>query len=114
MLEYASEPNEAYTREYGGGRTLGRAFVVGMNPGPWGMASRGPHGGGGGAVLTGVVRELQPRAGVAADLEGDVLWRRFVSKKSQVLVSQVPLYPGPTGDTRVVAVCISVSVVRTT
>lgn len=39
MLEYAFEPYEAYTREYGGGRAQGRAFVVGMNPGPWGMVS---------------------------------------------------------------------------
>lgn len=37
VLEYASETNEAYTRRFGGGRPLGRAFVVGMNPGPWGM-----------------------------------------------------------------------------
>ena len=40
VLEYAFEPYEAYTREYGGGRALGRALVVGMNPGPWGMVSR--------------------------------------------------------------------------
>lgn len=39
VLEYASDPHEAYTREYGGGRALGRAFIVGMNPGPWGMVS---------------------------------------------------------------------------
>lgn len=37
VLEYAWEPHEAYTRQYGGGRALGRALVVGMNPGPWGM-----------------------------------------------------------------------------
>lgn len=37
VLEYATETNEAYTRRYGGDRPLGRAFVVGMNPGPWGM-----------------------------------------------------------------------------
>lgn len=36
VLEYASDPHEAYTRKYGG-RTTGRALVVGMNPGPWGM-----------------------------------------------------------------------------
>lgn len=39
VLEYASETNETYTQRYGGGRPLGRAFVVGMNPGPWGMVS---------------------------------------------------------------------------
>eukprot|EP00752_Nemacystus_decipiens_P002395 g2260.t1 len=41
VLEYASETNEAYTQRYGGGRPLGRAFVVGMNPGPWGMVQTG-------------------------------------------------------------------------
>ena len=39
VLEYAWDPYEAYTRQYGGGRALGRALVVGMNPGPWGMVS---------------------------------------------------------------------------
>ncbi|CAN0102837.1 unnamed protein product [Ectocarpus sp. 6 AP-2014] len=41
VLEYASETNEAYTQRYGGGRPFGRAFVVGMNPGPWGMVQTG-------------------------------------------------------------------------
>eukprot|EP00903_Cladosiphon_okamuranus_P014953 g13841.t1 len=41
VLEYASETNEAYIQRFGGGRPLGRAFVVGMNPGPWGMVQTG-------------------------------------------------------------------------
>lgn len=43
VLEYASEPHEAYTRHFGGGRALGRALIVGMNPGPWGMVSSDIH-----------------------------------------------------------------------
>ncbi|CAN0453465.1 unnamed protein product, partial [Discosporangium mesarthrocarpum] len=39
-LEYAWEPHEKYTRRYGG-RSLGRVLLVGMNPGPWGMAQTG-------------------------------------------------------------------------
>ncbi|CAM9721481.1 unnamed protein product [Choristocarpus tenellus] len=40
VLEYAWEPHEDFTRRYGG-RSLGRALLVGMNPGPWGMVQTG-------------------------------------------------------------------------
>lgn len=38
-LEYARELGEQYLRRFGGGR--GRALLLGMNPGPWGMAQTG-------------------------------------------------------------------------
>src|SRR5262245_9501569 len=38
-LVYARAPHEAYLRRYGGGR--GRVVLVGMNPGPFGMAQTG-------------------------------------------------------------------------
>lgn len=38
-LDYAAEPHERYLRRYGRGRR--RAILLGMNPGPWGMAQTG-------------------------------------------------------------------------
>lgn len=38
-LAYARGPVEEYLRRFGGGR--GRVLLVGMNPGPWGMAQTG-------------------------------------------------------------------------
>ena len=38
-LEYAWEPHEEYLRRYGGG--FKEVVLVGMNPGPWGMAQTG-------------------------------------------------------------------------
>lgn len=37
--EYAREPHERYLRKFGGGRK--RVLMLGMNPGPWGMAQTG-------------------------------------------------------------------------
>ncbi len=38
-LQYAAAPHEAYLRRYGGGK--GRVLLLGMNPGPYGMAQTG-------------------------------------------------------------------------
>lgn len=38
-LRYAREPFENFLRQYGG--TPGRVLLLGMNPGPWGMAQTG-------------------------------------------------------------------------
>lgn len=38
-LQYARAPHERYIAKYGGGRK--EAVLVGMNPGPWGMAQTG-------------------------------------------------------------------------
>jgi single-strand selective monofunctional uracil DNA glycosylase len=38
-LDYAWEPHRQYLERYGGGRP--KAVLVGMNPGPWGMAQTG-------------------------------------------------------------------------
>lgn len=38
-LSYAWAPHQAYLQRYGAGRK--RAFLVGMNPGPWGMGQNG-------------------------------------------------------------------------
>ena len=39
-LRYAWEPYASYITKYGPGRA-GRTLLVGMNPGPWGMAQTG-------------------------------------------------------------------------
>src|SRR6476659_8649867 len=39
-LEYARRPHEMYLKKYGAGRP-GRILLVGMNPGPFGMAQTG-------------------------------------------------------------------------
>lgn len=38
-LDYAREPHEDYLRRFG--RARGRVLLLGMNPGPWGMAQTG-------------------------------------------------------------------------
>lgn len=40
-LAYAWEPHARYLRTYGEGKPAGRALLVGMNPGPWGMGQTG-------------------------------------------------------------------------
>lgn len=40
-LRYAREPHEEYLRRYGEGRERGRVVLLGMNPGPFGMAQTG-------------------------------------------------------------------------
>ena len=38
-MEYAREPWDLYVKRYGGGRK--EVVLLGMNPGPWGMAQTG-------------------------------------------------------------------------
>ena len=38
-LEYAWKPHRSYLQQYGDGK--GRVLLIGMNPGPWGMAQTG-------------------------------------------------------------------------
>lgn len=38
-LDYAWKPHRSYLEKYGGG--TGRVLLIGMNPGPWGMAQTG-------------------------------------------------------------------------
>ena len=40
-LEYAREPHFEYLRRFGGGPR--RVLLLGMNPGPWGMAQTVPR-----------------------------------------------------------------------
>ena len=58
-LEYAREPHRDYLRRYGGGRP--EVLLVGMNPGPWGMAQTG--------VPFGAVGPVREWLGIAGEVE---------------------------------------------
>lgn len=85
-LDYARPLHEAYLRRFGNGR--GRALLIGMNPGPWGMAQTGVPFGEIGAVrdwmqLSGEVRSprdvhvkrpIQGLACTRSEVSGRRLW----------------------------------------
>jgi single-strand selective monofunctional uracil DNA glycosylase len=59
-LEYARQPHEVYLKKYGNGRK--RVLLVGMNPGPFGMAQTG--------VPFGDVAAVRDFLGVTASVDG--------------------------------------------
>ncbi len=60
-LEYARRPHEIYLKKYGTGRA-GRILLIGMNPGPFGMAQTG--------VPFGDVASVRDFLGITARVEG--------------------------------------------